>query len=1122
MVANDNYQLLIEKLDQFIRKYYINQLIRGSLYSIALLLALFLGLNFMEHYFYFPSDVRKVLFWSFVGISGFALGKWVLEPLFHYLHLGKLITHEQAARIIGQHFGNVKDKLLNILQLRHQVDTSENRDLILASIEQKSEEIKPVPFQAAIDLKQNRKYLKYALPPLLLLILILFVNSSLITDSTTRLLYNGREFGRPAPFHFELDNDALKVAQFEDFPLTVKVDGDALPNDVFIDVENVQYRLTKVDPTTFTYTFNKVQQDLDFRLFSGAVTSTPYKLEVLKKPNIVGFEVQLDYPAYVGKKDESLQNVGDLVIPQGTNIQWIFNAQNTDFLGIRFSGNEQLEESRRQGSDYFTFKKRVMKDEPYKLFVSNLQLPNADSIAYALSVVPDQYPSIQTELFKDSTDRRLQYFAGEANDDYGLSRLTFNYRVKKADGKEGTMQTKELRKPDAKSIRFDHTFDMYELDLQPGDEVTYYFEIWDNDGVNGNKSARTSLMVFKMPTAKEFEQLEQQNNEKIKEDLLKALKENQKIQEELQRLREKMLQEKELKWQDKKELEKLMDRQRELQQQIQQAKQSFEENLKNQEEFSKTEESIQQKQEQLQKLFEESMNEEMQQLMQQIEDLMEKLEKDGALEMMDQFQFNDQQMEMELDRLLELFKQLELEHEMQKAIDQLQELAEKQEELSKETEQDNAPTEQEELKKEQEEINEEFKELEEKLEELDKKNEELERPKELDKQEKEREEINKELNDSKNQLNQNQNKKAAKSQKKAADKMKEMANNLAQAMQSQEMEQMQEDMAALRQLLENLVTLSFDQENLMKNFGPTEINTPRYIDLTQQQFKLKDDFRLIEDSLHALSKRVYQIESFVTEKVTDIKADMKTAIDHLEERRKPQASENQQRVMKNVNDLALMLSETMEQMQQQMSNMMPGNQMCKNPGGQGKDGSVPKDKISEGQKSLNEQMQQMKKGLEKGMGGSSKEFAQMAAKQAAMREALRKKQQEMQQRGKGDPKLQEIIDQMNKVETDLVNKKLTNEMLKRQEEILTRLLEHEKAERERDWDNKRKSETAEQQQRKMPPSLEEYLKKREAEIENFKTISPALKPYFKNLVEEYHKSIKGGSPSAIPSPLGGK
>ncbi len=122
----------------------------------------------------------------------------------------------------------------------------------------------------------------------------------------------------------------------------------------------------------------------------------------------------------------------------------------------------------------------------------------------------------------------------------------------------------------------------------------------------------------------------------------------------------------------------------------------------------------------------------------------------------------------------------------------------------------------------------------------------------------------------------------------------------------------------------------------------------------------------------------------------------------------------------------------------------------------------------------------------------SKEFAQMAAKQAAMRNALRELQKQKQEQGKGSKALDEIMNEMNKVETDLVNKRLTNEMIQRQEQILTRLLEEERAERERDQDEQRQAEAAKQQPAKMPPALEEYLKKRRAEVEQFRTVSPAL------------------------------
>ncbi len=1106
MAKKDNYQLLISKLDQFIRKYYLNQLIKGFLYSVGLILFLFLVLNILEYNFYFSKGVRKTFFYSFLGLSSVALIGWVLLPLLRYFRLGRVISHQQAAGIIGEHFTDVKDKLLNVLQLKEQSAQSDQLGLINASINQKTESIKLVPFKKAIDLSKNKKYLRYALPPLLLLFVILFAAPSIIKEGTNRLINNDKEFERAAPFSFAIEDEEPTVIQFGDYDLKVKVEGDILPNEVFIDIDNYHYRLNKDSANVFSYRFSNVQKETNFKIFSGNVNSEDHTLNVLKKPNILGFEINLDYPSYTQRKDEKLASIGDLVVPAGTNVDWVFNSLNTDNIAIQFSNNKSITETTRFSDELFTYKKKALKDETYKLYVSNSNLPNADSVMYSITVIPDLNPSIKVEQFVDSTDSKLLFFVGDASDDYGLSSLTFNYKITKQNGAQGSLQSVQLQKPDNKQIQYDHTWDLREMELSPGDDLSYYFEVYDNDGVNGAKSARTNLMTYETPSVEEYEKMEEQNNDDIKKDLEKSIKESKKIQEEMKKLKDKMLQKKEMDWQTRKEMEKLLERQKELEQQIQEAKDNFEENMKNQEEFEKPSEDILEKQEKVQEMFEELMSDEMKDLMKQIEELLQEMNKEEALEMMEDMQMDDEELEMELDRMLEMFKQLEVEKEMQDQIDKLEELAEEQEQLSEETEKGEKPQDQ--LEKEQEEINEKFEDIKEKQEELEKKNEELETPKNIQDQEEEMEDIQEDLNESQENLEEQKNSKASESQKKASQKMKDMAASMQMDMEAGEMEQMEEDMEALRQLLENLVTLSFDQEGLIDELKPTSVNTPKYVDLVQVQYKLKDNFRLIEDSLQALSKRVFQIESFVTEKVGEIKVNMKESLTELEERKKSQAADNQQRTMKNVNDLALMLSEVMQQMQQQMGSMMSGSQMCNKPGGSGK-GGKPSDKMSKGQGDLNEQMKKMAEQMKNGKGGESKEFAEMAAKQAAMRKALREKQKEKQQRGEGTKDLQEMIDQMDKTETDLVNKKLTNEMLKRQEEIMTRLLEHEKAERQREYDNKRKAETAAQKERKMPPSLEEYIKKREAEIEMYKTVSPDLKPYYKFLVEEYFKSLKG-------------
>ncbi|MCW5922368.1 MAG: DUF4175 domain-containing protein [Saprospiraceae bacterium] len=1121
-MLKDNYSLLIEKLDAFIRKFYINQLLRGALYTVGSVLGLFILLNVAEYYLYFSTGVRTFLFWGFALLSGAALYRWVALPLMHYFHLGKVISHEQAAQIIGAHFTDVKDKLLNILQLKHQSNNAIYADLINASINQKSEEIKLVPFTAAIDLGKNRKYLRYALPPVLLLLFLFLGAPNIIREGSMRLWNSTTKFEKPAPFKFLVQTDSLKAVQFSDFLLKVKVEGSALPNEVFINLGNVQYRLTKEAANEFSYKFANVQKDTDFRLFSSGIESRDYTLEVLKKPNILSFSTKLNFPDYIGRATEELSNVGDLVVPQGTNIGWVFNAQHTDQLALRF-GNAPDTEAKRFSDQLFQFSRRAMKDETYKVYLSNALLNGADSVAYTIAVIPDLHPQISVEEFKDSANLKMSFFAGDASDDYGLLNLTFNYQIKKGRGGQLPMNTVKIEKPTGKQVQYEYTWDVRNLNLEPGDEVTYYFEVFDNDGVNGSKSARTNLMQYRMPTLNEFREQQAANSEEIKKDLNKALKESLKIQEELKKLRDKVLQKKEMDWQTRKEMEKLLNRQQELQKQLEDAKRNFDQNKEQQKDFNQLSEEQQQKQEQLDKLFEETISEEMKQLMEDIQKLLQEMNKEQMLEQMEQMQLNSEDVSKDLERLQELYKQLEVEHLLEQQIQQLEELAKEQEKLSEETDKGEKSDEQ--LQKEQQGLNEKFDELQKKMEELLKKNQELKRPEKIEDNKQEMKDTKKDMQDAKQQIGQQQKKNASKKQKSAADKMKNMANKMKQNSQSGEMEQMEEDLKALRQLLENLVGLSFNQEQTMKDVTATTVNTPRFVELAQQQFKIKDDFRLVEDSLQALASRNFQMESIINEKVTEIKGAIKNSLDELEERRVNIATEHQQRSMKGLNDLALMLSEVMEQMQQQMSAMMPGSQACQKPGnksGEGK-GRAPKDKISKGQEDLNKIMQELKERLEKnkgngqpGQGGqpnqggqpSSEEFAKMAAKQAALRNALRELQKQKMEQGKGDKMLEELMEEMNKTEIDLVNKRLNNETLKRQQDILTRLLEHEKAEREREQDEQRQAETAKQQPAKMPPALEEYLKKRRAEIEQFRTVSPALKPYYKQLVEEYLKGAK--------------
>jgi hypothetical protein len=162
------------------------------------------------------------------------------------------------------------------------------------------------------------------------------------------------------------------------------------------------------------------------------------------------------------------------------------------------------------------------------------------------------------------------------------------------------------------------------------------------------------------------------------------------------------------------------------------------------------------------------------------------------------------------------------------------------------------------------------------------------------------------------------------------------------------------------------------------------------------------------------------------------------------------------------------------------------------------------------QQQLNQKIQELKNS---GKGGKelSEELAKSAAEQERIRKALQEFQEKMKGQGKEMPGMGDLLNKMEQTELDLVNKQLTDQLIKRQKEIETRLLEAEKSMREQDEEEERKGETAKDYDKEIPKAYEEYLRLKEKEVELLKTVPPRLYPYYKQEVNEYFKRLRNQS-----------
>jgi hypothetical protein len=1132
-----SYQNLIEKLDEFIRKYYKNQLVRGFIYTIGLVLVFFISVTALEYYAHFSTGVRTALFYIFILASLFILVKYMVIPLSKLYKYGKVISYEEASAIIGKHFPNVQDKLLNVLQLQQQSSGYElsntNYELLNASIDQKTKELKPIPFASAVDISENKKHLKYALIPLLLIIVILFAAPSIITDGTKRLVKHSDHFEREAPFEFVILNSDLKTVAQEDYELKVKLTGEEIPENIYVEIDGNEFKLDKENIVNFKYLFKNVQKSIPFRLSADGFSSREYELVALPNPILLNFDIALSYPKYLNKKDEVLKNTGDLIVPAGTKISWNFNTENTKQLRLNFNDTSFAVDQNAENA--FSYSTKVFRDKNYSVTTSNQFLKSKDSVTYAINVIPDAYPQIDVEEKKDTVSTQKLHFRGQVKDDHGFTKLTFNYRfivnndsAVTNDHKKMTTNSKALvvNTQSTQDIFF-HYWNLAELGVNAGDQIEYYFEVFDNDGVTGSKSSRSQKMVFKAPTLDELSENTEKNNNKIKEDLQESITQAKEVQKALTDLQRKVAEKKELTWEEKKKLEDLLNKQKELQKKVENVKNENAQNNQQQNEYKAPNEEMLEKQRQLEELFDKVMTPEMKEKYNELQKLLEKMDKDKVQEALDKMKLDNKDLMKELDRNLEIFKQMEFEQKLQENIDKLNEMAKKQEELAKQTEEKKADAK--EQKAKQDDLNKKFDDLKKDMKELEKKNEALEEPKKMENNEQKQEDIRKEMEKSSEELSKDQKKNAAKSQKNAAQKMQEMSQQMQKMQQQEQEEQQGEDINKLRDLLENIVQLSFGQEALMGELSKAKPNDPQYYKLNQKQKKLQDDSKMVEDSLLALAKRVPQIKVAVLKETSAINMNMEKAVEEIKDSQTPsfdgknhkqEAMSRQQFAMTSINNLALMLNEALSQMQAQAQKKdgKPGSGSCNKPGGTGSKPSAAT--MRQMQESLNKQIQKLKEGMEKngnkpgnkqggqGMGGMSQELAKLAAQQEAIRKELSKMADQLNKDGKGGGNLGKLAEKMEETETDLVNKMLSNETMKRQQEILTRLLESEKAEKEREMDEKRQSNEAKSENFSNPNEFLEYNRLKQKETELLRTVPPSLNPFYKTKVNQYFNNFE--------------
>ena len=1098
-----DFNILLQKLNRFIRKYYKNQMIKGVILSLSIVLVLFLVVDAVEYVAWTGTLARTVIFYTFLAVVSAVIIGYIIIPALKLLRIGKTITHRQAARIIGEFFPDVSDKLLNTIELHESMINGEygkEFSLLEASIEQKAANLKPVPFRKAIDIKGNLRYLRYFVPPLLLLLAILIISPGFITDPSKRIVNHSVHFEKPIPYKLSLTNERLEALQHDNFTLQVEVTGEEIPASIQVKIGNYNYRMQEVKPGLYNYTLKDLNSDVYFNLVTHDFSSEQFHLKVYPKPVIYNFDIEVDYPDYLQRKNDLIENSGDISVPEGSLLTWNFYTKDAE--SVQFNNGEEKKVLSETESNVYRYRETASRNFYYSVMAANKHVPDGDSMNFSVQIIKDEYPAITVEERKEESLYGFAHYDGIISDDHGFRSLRFHYQK---DLDSETWQSENIAVDQTLNRQyFNYTIQLNDFGLAPGEGMRYYFEVRDNDAVNGYKRTKTPVFQLSLPDLAQVEENREETSDQIKESMRKAMEDLERINREIEEARMSLIEKKDLDWLDKKQLAELFQKQEKLQEQLSKLEQMNQEINQMEELLDQQEdEALKEKWDELQEMMEELADEDLEKQLEEIQKQLEDINKDDLARQLDNIKKNNEALKNNLEQNLELYKQLEFEKKINEISAKLEELAEEQQELARQT--DEKEIKEEESLESQQKNEESFTDIEKELEKAQELNSQLEDPFDVEADPELSEEIHQDMEKAAGDLQKGKQQKAAKSQRSAGQKMEKMASQLNMMMQGAMQNRMAEDAEMIKRMLDNLLDLSFSTESLMDRVENTSQNDPAYIDNIDQLKQLQDDFSIVHDSLIALSKRQIMVKPFIVKESDKVISYMERSLQSLQDRRIGKSLGEQQYAMTSQNNLALMLDESLDQMQ--MSLAMSGSgqgQQCPNPG-QGEPQSM--EQMSEMQKQLNQGMQQGMENEgqsgENGLNSDSEQLARMAEAQSEIRRQLQEYLEEMESQGGSGNALNKLIEEMQKTEEDIINRRITQETLERQKQIEVRLLQSEKAEQEREKEKKRESTVGKDRKRS---NLTDVLEYNESEMANEEILIAEpieMAPYYRELLKRY-------------------
>ncbi len=759
---------------------------------------------------------------------------------------------------------------------------------------------------------------------------------------------------------------------------------------------------------------------------------------------------------------------------------------------------------------------------------------NSEPIKYSMIALNDAFPSIT--LIEPTVDVQVSEDAllpirTAISDDYGFSSLKLHYRLAHS---EYTYPDKEFTAveigiySDELAVEVPYIWSLLDLGISPEDRYEFYLEVFDNDIISGPKSAKTQTLTVRLPSLSEILSEVKDDQENIREELMKALAEAQELKKDMEELKNdlrKNYKKKKLNWEEKKKLKNILKKQEDIKNKMSEIKDNLEQATRKMQQNNLLSQETLMKYMELQRLMEQIDSDQLRKMQQKMQEAMENMSPQQLQKAMEELEFNEEQFKKSIERTMKILKRMLAEQKADALTKQAEELAKKQEELKKQTESTNPndAKKKEELTKKQEKLSKELEEMAKNLDELEDLMKEIGDEMPMDEMEKAKQELNKNetqkaMQDAQKQTKKGDMQKAANKQSKASKNLKQFAEQMKKMKEKMQDKVSKEAMRKLQKAISDLLELSKQQENLKEQSKNSDYNSTQIPNMAQNQSNMEEALANLANSLMELANKTFAITPEMASEIGKAMQQMQKAMEQYASRNPKQASKEQAGAMASLNSAA-------SQMQSMLSMMKQNGGSCNNPGGsgmgkQGQNGGMSfqqqMQQLAGQQQMINQSLQQM---MQSGKGGQMSEekraeLGRLSEKQGKAQKSLDELAKEQKELGGNQRKtlgdLSKISEDMKEIISDLKTGNVNRQTLERQDRILSRLLDATRSVHDRDYEKKRESKSGKDYTRQSPdiPDLQTARGRAKALKELIKSLRQGYTKDYEKLIMRYFEALK--------------